>query len=274
MKEDTPPHLRALKSLGQHFLVDKGIVRRIVEAAQVQPGEHVLEIGPGRGILTDSLLEAGARVTAIELDRGMHAQLTERYRDTPDLTLIHADALRFDLSELPRPFKVVANLPYQVTTPLLFHLLEATPPPECMVVMIQREVADRLLAEAGTKAYGVLTLGMAIRADVSRCFGVPPGAFRPPPKVSSSVMRIDPLATPRVASEMVPRFMQVVRAALGTRRKTLKNALGHLKLPPDQLLAGLEAAGIDPRLRGETLALTDYVRLTTALFPPRNAGER
>jgi len=260
--------LRPLKSLGQHFLVDRGIARRIVAAADVAPGEAVYEVGPGRGLLTEALLEAGARVTAVEMDRGLFADLEQRLGGREGLTLHPGDALRFDPGALGPAYKVVANLPYQVTTPLLFHLLAARPAPQCLVVMVQREVADRMLASPGTKDYGVLTLGVAARATAALCFGLPPGAFRPPPKVRSAVVRITPLADPPVPPEDVDAFMAVVRAALGRRRKTLKNALATLNLPPERVAAALEQAGIDPRVRGETLDLAAFLRLYRALEGP------
>lgn len=260
-----PPRLRPLRSLGQHFLVDHGIVRRIVAAAEVGPDDTVLEIGPGRGILTEGLLEAGARVVAVEMDRGLHRALTERLGGEDRLELHHGDALRFDPKNLPAPYKVVANLPYQVTTPLLFRLLEAHPAPSTAVVMIQREVADRLVAAPGTKAYGVLTVGVRARARCEACFPVPPGAFRPPPKVRSMVVRITPLAAPLLPEAEMAGFMAVVRAALGRRRKTLKNALAALGRPVPEVEAALAAAGIDPGVRGETLDVPDFLRLHAAL---------
>lgn len=257
--------LRPLRSLGQHFLVDKGIARRIVAAADVGPGDTVLEVGPGRGILTEALLDAGARVVAVELDRGLFAWLTGHLGARAGLEVRAGDALKVDPATLGGAFKVVSNLPYQVTTPLLFHLLEGHPAPDVLVVMVQREVADRLLAAPGSKDYGVLTLGVGARARAELCFTLPPGAFRPPPKVRSAVVRIAPLTDPPVAPEAVERFMAVVRAALGRRRKTLKNALATLDLPPDRVAAALAAAGIDPGARGETLDLAAFVRLQAAL---------
>lgn len=257
--------LRPLRSLGQHFLVDKGIARRIVAAAGVAPDDTVFEVGPGRGILTRALLEAGARVVAVEMDRGLHRALHEALGGETRLDLHHGDALRFDLGALPAGYQVVANLPYGVTTPLLFHLLGARPHPKSITVMLQREVAERLLAGPGTKDYGVLTVGVRVRARAERCFAVPPGAFRPPPKVRSAVVRIVPLAAPRVPEDEVEPFMATVRAALGRRRKTLKNALAVLDLSPDRLVAALAAAGIDPGVRGETLDLEAFVRLHAAL---------
>lgn len=270
MAADPPsPRLRPLRSLGQHFLVDRGIVRRIVAAAGVAPGDTVLEIGPGRGILTEGLLEAGARVVAVEMDRGLHAALAERFRDEPRLTLHHGDALRFDLAAVPAPYMVVANLPYQVTTPLLFRLIEAPRAPAVVVVMVQREVADRLLAAPGTKEYGVLTVGVRARARCEACFAVPPGAFRPPPRVRSTVLRLTPLASPAVPEDEMAAFMAVVRAALGRRRKTLRNALATLDLAPARIAAALAAAGIDPGARGETLDLSAFRRLHAALEAAR-----
>jgi len=260
-----PGGLPPLRSLGQHFLVDKGIARRIVAEADVGPGDTVLEVGPGRGILTEALLDAGARVVAVELDRGLFAYLSGHLGGREGLDLRAGDALKLDPASLEGAFKVVSNLPYQVTTPLLFHLLEGHPAPDVLVVMVQREVADRILAAPGTKAYGVLTLGVTARARAELCFTLPPGAFRPPPKVRSAVVRIRPLPDPPVAPEALPAFMAVVRAALGRRRKTLRNALATLDLPPAQVAAALAAAGIDPGARGETLDLEAFARLSAAL---------
>ena len=260
------PRLRALKSLGQHFLVDKGIVRRIAAAGHVQGGDTVVEVGPGKAILTDALLETGADVVALELDRGLHAALAQRFPDEPRLTLHHADALKFDLSHIPTPYKVVANLPYQVTTPLLFHFLQADPAPTEIVVTIQLEVAQRILAGPGSKAYGVLSLGVQARGEARMCFKVSPGAFRPPPKVKSAVIRITPRENPALPTAQVPRFMSVVRAALGNRRKTLRNALGTLGHP--NLDDALAESGIAPTIRGEKLDLEAFVTLTRALYPP------
>jgi 16S rRNA (adenine1518-N6/adenine1519-N6)-dimethyltransferase len=259
------PSLPPLRSLGQHFLVDKGIARRIVAAAEVRAGDRVLEVGPGRGILTEALLEAGALVTAVELDKGLLARLQETLGDREGVTLHGGDALKFDPAVLGGPYLVVANLPYQVTTPLLFHFMESAPPPDRLVVMVQREVADRILAMPGTKAYGVLTLGVAARAKAEMCFSLPPGAFRPPPKVRSAVVRIEPFQDPPVAPGDLDGFMAVVRAALGQRRKTLKNALSALGVPPERVIAALAATGIDPRTRGETLDLAAFGRLHAAL---------
>ncbi len=261
-----PPRLRALKSLGQHFLVDKGIVRRIAAAAHVTRSDTVVEVGPGRAILTDALLETGAQVVALELDRGLHEALAERFADEPRLTLHHADAVRFNLEQVTTPYKLVANLPYQITTPLLFHFLESPHPPAEIVVMMQLEVAQRILATPGGKTYGVLSLAVQARAHAEMCFTIPPGAFRPPPKVKSAVIRIVPRAEPLLSVDDLEHFMAVVRAALGKRRKTLKNALGALGHPA--LEQALEASGIHPGIRGETLDLDAFIGLTQALYPP------
>jgi len=265
-----PENLRTLKSLGQHFLVDKGIVRRIADAGEVKNGDTVVEVGPGRAILTEALLEKGAQVIALELDRGLFAELSERFADDPRITLHHTDALKFAMDGVPTPYKVVANLPYQITTPLLFHFLESVPLPSEIVVMIQYEVAQRILAQPGTKEYGVLTLGVQVRAEASRCFTVPPGAFRPPPKVKSAVIRITPRKTPLLSGQELENFMAVVRAAFGARRKTLKKALGRLNLPTEQIVEALAQADIDPQIRGERLDLETFTRLTRALFPQKS----
>ncbi len=266
--------LRPTKGLGQNFLIDKNTIDRIVGAANIQPGEVVLEVGPGLGVLTQALLIAGAQVVAIEKDERLVHVLTDLFRDEDDFTLIHNDALGADLSALlfesvsgaPQApsFKVVSNLPYYVTSPLLMHVLEARVAFERIVVMIQKEVAQRLAAAPGTKEYGSLSVAVNYYADVESVGIVPPTVFYPAPSVSSQIVALSPRACPYdVGNEST--FFQIVRAAFGKRRKTLHNALGDLPHPVESVRAAFELAEIDPSRRGETLSLAEFAKLSAAL---------
>ncbi|BDG61991.1 16S rRNA (adenine(1518)-N(6)/adenine(1519)-N(6))-dimethyltransferase RsmA [Caldinitratiruptor microaerophilus] len=267
--------LRPRRGLGQHFLVDRRVVDRIVAAVEPAPGDLVLEIGPGPGILTRALVEAGARVVAVELDR----QLAALLRDTlpaagapGTVEVVEGDALKVDLAGLLaarlRPgarARVAANLPYYITSPLLFRLLEEDLPLERIVVMVQREVADRILAPPGTRAYAALSVAVAYHAEARLVARVPPGAFWPPPSVDSAVVLLrlrerPPVATPREA------LFRVVRAAFGQRRKTLLRALaGGLRLDGDVVARALARAGVDGTRRGETLSLAEFAAVADAL---------
>ncbi|MFZ5476422.1 MAG: 16S rRNA (adenine(1518)-N(6)/adenine(1519)-N(6))-dimethyltransferase RsmA [Myxococcota bacterium] len=243
---------RARRRFGQNFLVNPGVCERIVAAATLRPGEHVLEIGPGLGVLTSALLDVGARVTCVELDRDLAAALRESH---PSVTLIEGDALKVDL---PAADAVVANLPYNVATPLLMKLLAARYPR--MVLMFQREVADRLEAGVDDDAYGALSVQVAARARVERVLTLPPGAFHPPPKVHSAVLRFDPFPSP----DLPEGFDRTVRLGFSLRRKKLINALAS-DLDKERALAALAAAGIDPGVRAETVDLAGWRRLAEAL---------
>jgi 16S rRNA (adenine1518-N6/adenine1519-N6)-dimethyltransferase len=239
--------VRAKKRLGQHFLVDGRIIDAIVAAAGIRPGERVLEVGPGAGTLTRALALAGARVHAIEIDRGLEPVLRDVLGGLA-LEVTWGDALRVPL---PEADKVVANLPYRITAPLLARLLERGGW-ERLVVMVQREVAERALAVPGTKAYGAFTLLVRYHVRPEPVCAVPRGAFLPPPQVDSSVLRLwpEPAPFPRAA------FFAVVRAAFAQRRKTLANALGRSP--------AVELAGLDGRRRAETLTLDEFGRLAVA----------
>ncbi len=266
----TPP---PRKRFGQNFLVDRNIAGRIVETADVGEGETIVEIGPGRGALTGGLMDAGAAVVAIEIDRDLAAALGERFADAEGIEILCADALRFSYLELAERcggrLKVVANLPYNISTPILFKLLNEREAFMSLLLMLQREVADRIVAGPGTKEYGVLTIFSQLLAEVRIEFHIPPTAFSPRPKVESSLVRFDILKQPRVDVEDTALFKRVVKAAFGTRRKTILNALKSLGLSREELLGVLEAAGIDPRSRGETLTLASFALLSSVI-----GGER
>lgn len=259
---------RPKKRFGQHFLVSPTILRGILRLAELTPEDVVLEIGAGTGMLTEALAGAAHRVIALELDRELILPLRQRFGGRPHVEIIHADALRFDFEHLDTPVKVVANLPYGTAVPILTRLLQASARVRLAVVMLQREVAERLCATPGTKAYGSLTLMVQWHAVVAKGFNVPPAAFSPPPRVMSSVVRITPRLKPPVPVDDEVFLFQIIRGAFSQRRKTLTNALSAAlrgQLEPHLLRQGLTRADIDPNRRGETLTLAEFARLANAL---------
>ena len=256
--------LRAVKGLGQNFLIDANIVRQIVDAAEIQLGDEVLEIGPGIGTLTQGLLEAGAHVTAVELDKKLPAVLHETLAGYENFRLIEGDILKVNIAELmPRPFKVVANLPYYITTQILLALLEKKLPVTKVVTMVQREVAERMTAVPGSKIYGALSVAVQLRSQPKIAFEVPPESFLPSPEITSAVVVCDVRKSPfEIADEEF--FIKVVRAAFAQRRKTLSNSLA-ATFEREKILSALETVGIDSTRRAETLSLEDFAKLSTAL---------
>lgn len=262
--------IRPTKSLGQNFLVDRNTLDRIVNAAAIEVGERVLEIGPGVGTLTQALLGRGARVLAVEKDGRLAQVLRTLFAGESNLEIVHADALTFDLSSLRQAegggVKAVSNLPYYVTTPLLMRLLQAAPPFSRIVLLLQKEVGERMLAAPGTKAYGALSVAVAFRADAFSAGTVPPSVFYPTPSVSSQIVVLTPRPSPHpYGSEAV--FSQVVRSAFSKRRKTLHNALKELPFPAEEIARAFVSAGIDPSRRGETLSLAEFSQLSAAISP-------
>ena len=254
------PH-RPRKRFGQHFLHDAGIVARLVSAIRPRPEDAIIEIGPGEGVLTGPLLDSGARVTAIELDRDLAAALPERLGLPKNLEVIQEDVLAVDLAALAAtPVRVVGNLPYNISTPIMFHLFAWRDAIVDMHFMLQKEVVDRLVAQPGSKQYGRLSVMAAFHCRMERLFTVPPGAFRPPPKVDSAIIRMVPRAIDEAMLERLPQLEEVVRRAFGQRRKTLRNALKGLL---DE--KAIQAAGIDPTARAETVALEGFVDLVDQL---------
>jgi 16S rRNA (adenine1518-N6/adenine1519-N6)-dimethyltransferase len=240
-----------LRRLGQHFLSDPGILARIADALDPQPGETVLEIGPGQGTLTQELLARGLKVIAIEKDGRLAATLK-----LANLQVIEGDALRVPW---PRVAKIVGNIPYYITSPLIDKAL--TPPlPERIVFLVQDEVADRMAAPPGGKTYGALSVGVQVVARVEKLFTVAPGAFRPPPKVRSALIRLTPLAQPLVMDVEVAPLRAFVTACFSKRRKQLKNVV------PD---IDLTAMGFDPTIRPERLPPEAFVRLLRRAPPSR-----
>lgn len=260
----TPPRPR--KSWGQNFLIDPNIQRKILDAAEIRPGERVVEIGPGRGILTKGLLERGAEVLAVEIDPLLVGTLRQEI-PSAHLDLVRGDALQYPYDRIapPYPYKVVANLPYYLSTPLLFRLLEERRRISRMVLMLQKEVAERLAAPVGGKNYGVLSVMVQLYADVRIAFPVSKRCFRPRPEVDSSVIVLTPLLHPRVSVRDEALFGRVVRGAFGHRRKRLGNALADAGFPRDKVAAALQKIGLDPARRGETLCLAEFASLADTL---------
>ena len=250
------------KSLGQHFLTDRRILARIADALHLTGGETVLEIGPGRGALTDLLAECAGRLIAIEYDRALAELLRQRYARRNNVLVAEADVLTVSLGELAAgPYVLVGNVPYYITTPILFHALTA-PRAERAVYLVQREVADRLGAAPGTKEYGGLTVNVAAVARAEMLFRVPAGAFSPPPKVESAVVRITPLATPLVTPDEERPLRTLVQNAFGMRRKQMRRVVRSLyALNAPAADAMLAAAQIDPEVRPETLSPEQFVGL-------------
>ena len=258
-------NLRASKRLGQNFLIDSNVVEKIVEAAEISAGDEVLEIGPGIGTLTQGLLEAAAKVTAVEIDKKLPAVLEKTLEGYENFKLVQGDILKVDIEKIMPPnFKVVANLPYYITTQILLTLLEKKLPVTKIVTMVQKEVAERMTAAPNSKIYGAMTVAVQFRADVKIAFEVPPSAFLPRPEVTSAVVVCDVRESPfKVADEEF--FIKVVRAAFGQRRKTLVNSLLGAGFLREKILAALEVANILPERRAETLSIEDFVNLANNL---------
>lgn len=246
---------QARKRFGQNFLTDPNIIRKIVAAIAPRPGEAIVEIGPGLGALTQPLLAGCGHLHVVEIDRDLIARLKDKC--PPETITIHAgDALRFDFASLPSDLKVVGNLPYNISTPLLFHLADYAERVREMTFMLQKEVVDRMVAAPDTEAYGRLGVMLQYRFEMAKLFDVPPGAFRPAPKVTSAIVRMIPKKADALTCSDARLLGKVVTAAFGQRRKTLRNTLR------DYLdAAGFEALGIDPGARGETLSLADFVAI-------------
>lgn len=253
--------------LSQHFLHDRRTAERIAGSLRAPPGAHVLEVGPGEGALTGPLLERGWRVTAVELDEELAGRLERRWGDR-GLTVVRADILEYVL-EPCEPWYVIGNLPYAITSPILFHLLGEARRVEIpeIVVMMQKEVAERLAAAPGSKTYGALTVGVRLAADVEVLFEVGPGQFRPPPRVRSTVVRLVPGDPSALGEERRERVRTLVRTAFEQRRKQLRSSLraGPWELVGDWAGRIQERTGIDLRRRPETLAVEEWLKLEEAL---------
>ena len=260
---------QAKKALGQHFLVDNHYIGRIVAAIRPQPDDLMVEIGPGPGALTRPLLETLRKLHVVELDRDMVARLEAEF-PAERLSIHRADALRFPFGELGPDLRVVGNLPYNISSPLLFHLAEYAVGIRDMCFMLQKEVVDRMAAVPATPDYGRLSVMLQARFRVDKLFTVPPGAFRPPPKVDSAIARLTPLPLEAVPYRDHAVFAEVVARAFGQRRKTLRNTLKGLL--DDAMFATLD---IDPGRRGETLSVAEFAAIANSLAsrPAETRGE-
>ena len=251
------------KSLGQHFLVDQGALRRVLAAADVGPTDVVVEVGPGTGLLTRLLAQTAGRVIAVELDQALVARLTQDLDSFPNLTILHGDGREWDPAMAGEPYKVVANLPYFAAVPIIRRFLECPLPPSLMVVTVQREVAQSMAASSGK----MRLLSVAIQLyGKPRIMGyIRPGSFRPPPKVTSAIVRIDVHPEPVLPPEDVDGFFRVVRAGFSGPRKQLRNSLGHsFDLPGSRVEEVMADAAIDARLRAEALSMEEWGRLYKA----------
>jgi len=267
---------RPQKSLGQHFLIDKAVLERILSAAELSPGDIVIEVGPGLGILTGGLAKRGARVIAVELDAKLVALLKKRLAAFPDVKIVHADILKVTprqllqdnlaASELVRGYKVIANLPYYITSPVLSHFLEAQPRPSEMVVMVQKEVGEAIAAAPGKMR--LLSVKVQFYSQPAIVSYVPAASFYPPPKVDSVILRLDVYSQPPIEVSDVDGFFDIVMHGFRSPRKQLRNSLAHsLGMPPSQVASLLEKAGIEGKRRAETLSLEEWRELWKVLAP-------
>ncbi len=259
---------RPRKRFGQHFLHDPGTIRRLLKEVAPRPGERVLEIGPGEGALTRPLVESGAEVHAVEVDRDLARMLRQQFAGEPRFTLHEGDALRFDFDAISQgqPLRVASNLPYNISAPLVLRLLAMNKKPKDLHLMVQREMAERITAAPGRRSYGRLSVMVQIYCqEIRRLFLVRPGAFRPPPAVHSAVLRLEPHAQPFPLQE-IQKISCVLRNAFGERRKTLRRSLESL-ISAEELVA----IGIDPGHRAEQLDLAAFRAISRAILQ-REAG--
>ena len=251
------------KRFGQNFLHDHTIIYNIISSIQAKPDQHWVEIGPGQGALTEPLLKEGVRLEVVELDRDLVTLLKEKFKHYPDLQIHSADALRFDFSALAdgdKKLRVIGNLPYNISTPLMFHLLDNAYCIGDMHFMLQKEVVDRICAVPGSKKYGRLSVMMQYYCATELLFDVPPESFDPAPQVMSAIVRLVPHRQPPVAVNDMAKLNRVVTQAFSQRRKTLRNSLKKLIAEED-----IVALGIDPTLRAENISLADFARLSNLL---------
>lgn len=258
--------IKMSKKLGQNFLIKRGIVDEIVKAADLQEGEPVLEIGPGIGTLTQGLAQSGANVTAIELDTRLLEVLDTTLAQYSNVTIVHGDVLKLDVPSIMNnePFKVVANLPYYITTPIIMSLLESRLPIERLVVMVQKEVALRMVAKPGTKDYGALSVAVQYYTKPDIVLDVPPKSFLPAPDVTSSVIRCVLRDKPPVDVIDEKLFFRVVKAGFAQRRKTFANTMKTTGLSKDRIEELLAKANIDGQRRGETFTLQEFADVANA----------
>ena len=267
-------NMSAKKKFGQNFLIDSGVLENIVEAAGVSSDDCVLEIGPGIGTLTQYLAESAGRVVAVEIDKTLIPVLADTLSEYDNVTVINEDVLKVDIGAIAqeynggRPMKVVANLPYYITTPIIMKLFESGAPIESITVMVQKEVADRMTEGPGTKDYGSLSLAVGFYAEAESVCDVPPSSFIPQPNVGSAVVRLTKYDNPKVSVKDEKYLFEIIRTAFNQRRKTLSNALSNnpaLKVSRQQVQDALVEMGMDDKARGETLSLEQFAALSDIL---------
>jgi 16S rRNA (adenine1518-N6/adenine1519-N6)-dimethyltransferase len=254
------------KRLGQNFLIDPNIVRKIVTLAELRPSDHVLEIGPGRGALTEALSRAAGHVTAVEVDPRLHAYLETRQMELPNVELVCGDALTYLVESLPIGTVVVANLPYYISTPLLFRLLEQRGHFPRMVLMLQDEVADRLVAQPGGSDYGVLSVMAQYAAEITKAFRVSAQCFRPRPEVASAVVLLRTHDRTRLNPQEEIAFRALVKAAFAHRRKTLINSLKDEGYDQKSVTEALQSLTLSPTVRAEVLSVAQLIQLTCRML--------
>lgn len=260
--------LRADKKLGQNFLINQQVIDEIVEKAEVTKNDIVLEIGPGLGSLTKALLKNAKKVIAVELDENMISLLQNRFGEEA-FEIIHEDILKLDLFAIAKKYgkiKVVANLPYYITTPIIMRLLEERYPIETITVMVQKEVGERLCAKAGEREIGAVTFGVNYYSRVKKIIDVPKENFLPVPEVDSCVLRFDVLAEPPVKVKDEKRFFRLIKAAFTQRRKTISNSLASGEFTREEVLQALTELDLNPKLRAEDLSLQDFANLINTLL--------
>lgn len=256
--------LNAKKSLGQNFLLDESALEKVVTAAEIPPDATVLEIGPGLGSLTRHLSRAAARVVAVELDAGILPALQEVLVDCHNVTIVHGDILQQEMASLISDpgYLVVANIPYYITSAVIRHLLEAPVRPSRLVLTMQKEVAERICAKPGDMS--LLALSVQVYGAPRQATRIPAGAFYPPPKVDSAVLRVDLYPQPRIPDDQLDTFFRLAKLAFAQKRKTLRNTLSAgLRWPPETATRLLDKASIDPMRRAETLSLDEWAQLVT-----------
>ena len=268
------------KKFGQNFLIDTHVLDKIISAAGMTKEDTVLEVGPGIGTMTQRLSQAAGQVIAVEIDTNLIPILKDTLQDCENVTVINEDILKIDIKKLAeekgggRPVKVVANLPYYITTPAITALMESGAF-EHITVMVQKEVAERICAAPGTSAYSAFSIYVQYHAKAEILFDVPADCFVPRPKVDSAVLKLTPLAQPAVETRDEKLFFALVRAAFNMRRKTLVNALGPVlasAMSKEEIVSLVEAAGLDARIRGERLSLADYAKLADLASEKLNKG--
>jgi len=256
------------RQLGQNFLINESVLPTIINAAEIKPGDIVIEIGPGLGILTKALLDARAKVFAIEKDFDLIAKLTQTFGDRKDLKIVHQDALFFDASHFEK-YKVVSNLPFYIASPIIRKFLESKNPPELMVLMVQKEVAEKIIAKPGNRERGILTLSVEFYGNAEIIATVSKNSFRPQPKVDAAIIKIEPykLHLPGGGKQVEPKFVacffRIVKAGFSAKRQQIHNSLAAtLRLPKDQVISMLKKSNIDPQKRAEDLSLEEWIKLT------------